>query len=524
MCPLWRSFAHGMRIQTRSIVIMFSKALAQASTIALAIILVRIVDQEVFGTYRQLILVFTTVSSLLSLQLEASLFYYVPKISGLELRSLAVQTTLFGLFASAVSALVIFFGAGLIAEQFSNPDLVTPLRVMALYPLTEKILILAPTFMISVDRVIRASVYSLVASVGRVIATVAAFATGASLTNVVWAMVGISALVTTTAIIDMIRLTPAAPIKFDKSLVRGQLSYCLPLFATALVGVLNIQYDKLLIVNYFKDAALYGVYSNGAMELPVVVIVTSSVTSAIMPNLVSLVHAGKLREAIAIWQEAARKCSFVILTAFAFLLSMPGEFMVMLYGIEYAEATWPFLVYLMILPIRVTLYASLLRAAGDTRSIAVIAAISMVLNVILSTVLIFAGGGGLFSFMAPSIGTFFAIMATAALLLRRVCAKTGVPAGDIMRWGELSRMLLLALAASAITQFVPTPSFPTMSLTFSLAAMFVIRGFVFAILMLVISWISGFLNPDEKRLILAPITWISRRRAPASSAGESSEI
>lgn len=490
---------------------MFSKALAQASTIALGIILVRMISKEEFGTYRQLILIFTTASTLLSLQLEASLFYYVPKVQSDELRSLAVQTTLFGLGASALSSLVMFFGAAWIADAFENQQLVAPLRVMAIYPLTEKILILAPSFMISIDRAIRASVYSLLASVGRVVATLTAFATGASLTNVIWAMVLVSLVVTGTAILDMIRLTPPAPLRFDRKLVREQLSYCLPLFATALVGVLNVQFDKLLISGYFKSAEEYGIYSNGAMEIPVLAIITSSVNNAIMPNLVALAHEGKFKQVIAIWQEAARKCSFIILPTFAFLLAMPFDFIVLLYGAPYEKATLPFIVYLLVLPIRVSLYSTLLRAAGDTRSIAVIAAISMVMNMILSTGLIFLGGGSLFSFVAPSIGTFLAIWLTASLLLRKICAKTGIPASEIMRWGELSRMLALSLAAALIAQHIPTPQFPMERPEFTLAVLFLIRGTGFAVLMVLLSWGTGFLNPDEKRMILTPITYPLRR-------------
>ena len=499
-----------MRIRNRSFIIMLSKTLAQASTIALGICLVRMIDQTLFGTYRQMILALTTVSTLLSLQLEDSLFYFVPRTQVDRLRPLLAQTALLGLFTSAVSATVLFFGADTLAAWFDNPEVAGPLRVIALYPLTEKLVVLVPAFMLSRDKAIRAAGYSLAASVGRVIAVITAFLLGGSLMTVATAMVSVSLIITAIAVWDIIRSTTPTSLKPDAALAREQISYCVPLFMTSLVGVVNVQWDKWLISTNF-DAAMYGIYSCGAMELPIIGIITASVNAAIMPNLVTLMHEKKPREAINIWQEGTRKCSLIIIPAFAFMISVPVDFMTLLYGPKYGLAALPFAVYLLTLPFRVAMYATLLRAAGRTRPIAVYTIIGLLLNMALSTAFLMLGRGTMWAFVGPSFGAILATGIIVVLLLRKVCAVTGHRASEIMRWNELLRIMGISLAAAIIMLLVPIPLPAALPLTATLAMKLAIRGLLFTVVLSALMWMFKFLHDDEIRLAQAPWRMVKRR-------------
>ncbi|MBX3395141.1 MAG: oligosaccharide flippase family protein [Phycisphaerae bacterium] len=511
-----------MRIRTRSFIIMFSQGLSQASTIALSICLVRMIDQTLFGTYRQMMLVLSSATALLAIQFEASLYYYVPKLGSDRHRLLLLQSVGLSFVVSAVSSAVMFFGADLIAESFQNPAISAPVKILSLFPLSERLLALVPAYLLSTDRALRSSVISLASTVGRVLAVLIAFGLGASLENVAWSMVGVGAVTTLIAVADMFRFTLPAPLKPDWVLIRGQLGYCLPLFMTGLVGVLNREFDKFLISLYYRDEVIYGIYSVGAMELPIIGIVTSSVTAAIMPNLVSLMHEQKLREAVFIWQEAARKCSMVIIPTFAFFATIPGDFIVLLYGPKYAMAAWPFVIFLMLLPIRVALYATLMRAAGDTKPIAFYSVYCLMLNAAVATLLIYAGQRSLLSFLAPSIGTVVATLAMAALLLRRVCRITNMRPRDIMRWDELLRILSLSLIAACVSLFIPTPELEGAKTSFVLAAKLAIRGVAFGVLLVALMWYARFLTDDERRLALSPIRLIVgrfKRRPPEDREG-----
>ena len=69
-----------MRIRTRSIILTASNAITNATTVATAMILVRLISKEAFGSYRQVILVSGFIIGLVALDLPGSLFYFIPKL------------------------------------------------------------------------------------------------------------------------------------------------------------------------------------------------------------------------------------------------------------------------------------------------------------------------------------------------------------------------------------------------------------------------------------------------------------
>ena len=501
-----------MRIRNRSLIIMFSRGLTQATTIILGVVLVRLVSKEVFGTYRQGLLVYHLVVGLLSLNLDLSLYYFVPKFGAGRRGTLLLQTSMASLVLSAAMAVFMLVAAEPIARMFGNPALPPLIRILSLYPFVERLIILVPAFMISLDRPLRAGLYTLAASGGRIAVVVAVFALSDSLPAVMLSMVLVTAVVAAVGWADMARLAPRETWALDRSLILEQLSYCWPLWASAVVTVVNLELGKFIISVFFAPAD-YAVYSCGAVDLPVVTLVTMSVSAAIMPNLVTLVSQDNTRQALRIWQEATRKCSLVILPCFAFCLVVSQDLIVFVYGQAYALAAAPFAIYLLRLPVRVAVYGSLLRAVGRTAPVAIGAVVALVVNVPLSLGLTYLGGGGHLSFIGPSIGSVcasFAAMFYLQLNLRRVL---DVPFSRLMRWKELGSTLLLSVVCGAIV-FLAALALPDMPLAIKLA----LQGAAFAGLVILIMLRTGMLHDDERELLAIPLR-AARRLLTGGRAG-----
>jgi O-antigen/teichoic acid export membrane protein len=495
-----------MRIRTRIAIIMLSQGLSQATTIILGIILVRIISQETLGTYRQVFLVHALLVGILSFQLEVSLYYFLPKLGPERHRTLVVQTGATTLVMSAVVAAIMFLAAEPIARSMNSAELAALLRVFCLYPFFERLIALVPAFMISLDRATWAAAYSLVFSVGRVGVTALVFALGGSLATVMWASVVLTAAVALVGCAAMLRLS-AGKVRLDFDLILQQLHYAWPILATSLVATINAQYDKLLISAFF-DPAVYAVYSCGAFELPFISIINTSIARATMPNLVTLADAGKKANALHLWQEGARKCSLVAFPCFAFFLVIGPDLMVLMYGADYSMAAWPFAVYLLALPIHITVYGSIFRALGRTKPIAVSAIVALVTNVVLSTSLMWAGGGTLLAFVGPSAGAVGASLAMAGYLLWRLKGVIGVPLSDVMRWKELGKLLLLCVICALPVLALRLPPLPLIARLAVQAAAFV------AIIVAALIW-TGMLKADEKDILRLPLRIIQRSRSGA---------
>lgn len=491
-----------MRIRTRSFVIMLSQGLTQVATIVLGIILVRLISKETFGIYRQVNLVYVLVAGVLSLQLNSSLYYFVPKLGLERRRTLLVQTFLVTFGTALVIGGVMFFAAGAIARMFNNPELVVLIRIFALYPFVERLVILIPAFMISIDRAIRAGAYILATAVARIAAVVAMFALGFGLSTVMWSVVVVGGVVAVVGCADMLRLCPVGKWRVDRGLLIEQFHYSWPLLATAIVGTINIQLDKFLISGFF-DPSTYAVYSCGAMQLPIIALVTASVGAAMMPNLVKMGEAGKIKDALHVWQEGARKCSFVIFPCFAFFLAFGYDFMVLLYGQDYSMAAWPFRIYLCSLPIRVAIYATLFRAVGQTRPIAIGAVIALALNATVSTTLVILGNKGIVSFIGPAVGTVVASCGSWSYLLWQITRVTGVSFSRIMRWKELSRVLLVCVVCGVIVFVMPLPALPLM---LKLA----VQAAIYLVIFLTVVLMTRLLNEDEKEILFWPWNFLKK--------------
>jgi len=492
-----------VRIRTRSFIIMLSQGLTQATTLILGIILVRLISKQTFGTYRQARLVYMFLAGVLSLQLGNSLYYFIPKYGYKLRRILLIQTFLVTFATALIIGGVMFFGAGIIAQIFNNHDLAPLIRILALYPFVERLVILIPAFMISVDRAVRAGVYTLISVATRIGAVVTMFALGFELSAVMWSVVVVGGIIALIGCADMLRLSPGRSWRVDRSLIAKQFQYSWPLLATAIVGTINLQFDRFLISAFF-DAPTFAVYSCGAIELPVIAIVTASVSAAMMPNLVTMTEQGRIGDALHTWQEAARKCSFIIFPCFVFFLVFGYDFMVLLYTQEYSLASWPFRIYLCQLPIRVAIYATLFRAVGQTRPIAIGAMVALALNVTVSTALVIIGNKSIISYIGPAVGTVVASYGSWLYLLWQLTRSMSIPFFRIMRWKELTLILLVCVICGLIAFAVPLPS---LSLMIKLA----VRATIYLAVLLIAMVVTTMLKEDERQMLLLPWNFIKEK-------------
>ncbi len=107
-----------MRIRTRSILIMTFQGITQATQVILGMVLVRLISKEMLGSYRQVALSYALIAGIFSLQLESSLYYFLPKLGSERRRELLTQTLLTTGLLSLVISLAMFLTAGLFAAQF----------------------------------------------------------------------------------------------------------------------------------------------------------------------------------------------------------------------------------------------------------------------------------------------------------------------------------------------------------------------------------------------------------------------
>ena len=96
-------------------------------------------------------------------------------------------------------------------------------------------------------------------------------------------------------------------------------TYGAPLSASLIVGKLNVQVDKYMIL-YLLSPAAFAVFTVGAIELPLVASLAYSVTTALVPTLVKAHQSGNTAEFINYWHGSMAKVATVMMPLFVFFM------------------------------------------------------------------------------------------------------------------------------------------------------------------------------------------------------------
>jgi O-antigen/teichoic acid export membrane protein len=359
-------------LQSKSVkVIMLSvgQGLNVLAMIFVASYLSRVMSQSEYGTYRQTFLVYEFASPLLILGMPQALFVFVGRKPDLAKQYTLVNMGM--LFASGLlfGLLILTLGKNLISELWDNPALSASLGIMSLYGC-----FFYPTQTISgclmgigkAHLVLTYNVSTRILIMASVIGAVVIWGPYAS-TALMGVMLGtiLSLLV---AISLVVKFCPQSEEKFSWAMLREQVGFAVPVGLASLFGSISLSIDR-LIVSCLTNAENYAIYANGAVELPIVGIITGSITAVIMPEMSAAFAAGDKSKALELWHQAAVKSALVLFPICALFMISADTFITLLYSEKYAASAIPFRYYLLLLPARIVVFGALFQAMNKPREV-----------------------------------------------------------------------------------------------------------------------------------------------------------
>jgi O-antigen/teichoic acid export membrane protein len=165
----------------------------------------------------------------------------------------------------------------------------------------------------------------------------------------------------------------------DSSFIRNgeYLHYVLSLFVAAFLGVSMDYVDSFLVLHYF-DSGFYAVFRYGARELPLSLLLLSSLSNAIVPKLVYYDLQG------ADIRHRTLKLMHWLFPPAILLMFLSPYLYEWVYNAEFIPSAYIFNIYLLILTSRVLLPQSYCLARKQSRILVVSGVIEIVLNIVLS--------------------------------------------------------------------------------------------------------------------------------------------
>jgi O-antigen/teichoic acid export membrane protein len=200
------------------------------------------------------------------------------------------------------------------------------------------------------------------------------------------------------------------------------------------------------MVAWFCTLDEYAVFENGAFELPLIGVITGSMTSVLLVHYRLMLAKQEYHEIIALLHRAMMKSAVALMPAMFFLLCVAPEFMVCLFGAKYRESAPVFQVYLLMLPVRTMAFGAIALAAGKTKALTIVSLVGLAINFVLNFMAI-----SMFGYIGSAIATVLIVYAVGAYG-RALIAKSILQCSmsQFVPWANFGMLSACAAAATPL--------------------------------------------------------------------------
>ncbi|MBS1788272.1 MAG: oligosaccharide flippase family protein [Acidobacteria bacterium] len=428
-----------------------AKGTALVLALALPLILVRHLNPEQLGLYRQAFQILTTTLSLLGLQVAASAYYFTPREP--ERKSQV-----------ALNVLVFYLGVGaLVAVLFASfPRWVTPILngdgLVPVVPLLGGTILLwlvalnMESIVIANGDIRWSSVMTVLIQLLKTSLLILAAVIGRSVYAMMFAAVLIGIIHCLVCVVYLRRKFGKFWQGFDWQLFKAQLANALPFGIGGIAYIIQFDMHNYYVTSHFTPAE-FAVYSIGCFQLPILQVLIDSVETILLPEIARLEKDRAYQKIFRVWINSMRMLGFAILPICAFLFVLRREFILTLFTATYAAATSIFAINLFNLLLYILLIGTVLRAFPELKYFRIKFCLFLLPVTWLALYFGVKTSGMVGVISAVALTRLLDASVTMTVLVRRL----ELTWQDLKQFGVLGRLVSAALIASGITFVVKFP-------------------------------------------------------------------
>lgn len=427
-----------------SLLITASKFTSLIINLLCAMILSRMRTLQEYGTYSQLLMVNSLVSSFLVLGLPNSINYFLAKSdSAVTRHKFLNQYFTISTILAVLSGMLLLFLLPVTEMYFRNPDISSYAFFLLLYPFASITMSAIESILVIYERPLLLVTYRFLNSLSLLGVLIVSDAYSLNFHQYLFLFLfteltfAVAVLGITSYLAGLLRFT------FDLYAIREIFAFCAPIGLASAVGTISLELDKLLITHFFSTAE-YAIYANAAKELPLTTLV-SATTMVAMPKIVQMLHKEKIAQAVNLWKNVfVFNYTIMGLLVFGIVCYAP-EVITILYSDKYIPGVTVFRIYTCLLLLRCAYFGMFLSATGETKPIFKTSIIILVLNVFFNILLYYWLG-----FIGPAIATVLTTFFSAYMLLWHSSKKLGIPIADFLPLKELFNITIICCTFAII--------------------------------------------------------------------------
>lgn len=358
------------------------QALTTLASLATLMVASRFLTKYDYATYKQTFLAYDFAASFLMLGLPNALFYFLPRAKSGQQKLIGATLLLLIMAGGIFSIFILLGGAQVLSLRFANPNLSETMLWLIPYPFFVMPAACLSAVLVFTEHTFRLSIYNIFAALLQGLVVVAAMLYFRDYKSAVIAKVVVAGILLPIAVKLMFSVTNGKLQFPEMHFLFNILRYSLPLGMASMLGNIMVQFHS-IIVSSLCPPEQFAVYINGAIEVPLISIITGSITTVVFAEMSTLCHTGNKESALELFHKASIKSATILFPTMCFLLANAKSFIVIVCSEEYIASAVPFAIYLLALPIRIVVYGSALMALGMTRTILIRSVIDLGVNGIL---------------------------------------------------------------------------------------------------------------------------------------------
>ena len=353
---------------------LFSTGVALVS----AMILSRYFTKEDYGTYKQVIYIYSTTQIVFTLGLPRCFSYFLPRIPIEEAKETIKKITNIFYVTGLIFSILLFITAPLLAEGFNNQKLTIAIRIYS--PVA---LFLLPTMglegiLSTYQKSEYIALYNALTRIFMLLCVVLpVIIYHGSYQMALWGFV-ISSFITYLLAVYLKNI-PLRGVRHQRTNItyKDIWAFSLPLMTANIWGALINSTDQFFISRYFGTEA-FANFSNGAAQLPFVGMVMASTVTVLTPVFTKDIHNQNFSEVINLWQRSTIKASKLLIPLIIYFIIFAKPLMVLMYGNQYAESSIYFQIKQLTAFTQVITAGALIMAIGHTSYYSRIHAIALI--------------------------------------------------------------------------------------------------------------------------------------------------
>ncbi|HET8541758.1 MAG TPA: oligosaccharide flippase family protein [Anaeromyxobacter sp.] len=484
-------------ILTRARPLLAARLAGAALSIAVPMVLARVLLPASYGTFKQAWLVSQTLVMMLPMGLTQSLYYFVPREPALRDRFVA-QALWTHLALGALGGALLLAGRPLLAAHFGNSHLGATMGWTA--ALTALTIAGAPLDVAwnASGRIGAAALARLATEGLRSLALVA----GAVLYgSVEGALAGMTLATLARAAFGFVALARRHGLAVRADALRRQVAYALP-FGLAFLLIVPQQQFHQYAVGAAVTAAAFAIYSIGTFQLPVVDVLYTPVSELLQIGLAESDGAGRPpRAGLALFHEAVLQLSFAFLPLTGLLFVVAPALIELVFSPVYLPAAPIFRATVVSVLLAALPLDGVMRARAQNRFMLALSAAKLAV-----TVPLVLGGLRWVGPIGALLGWIAAEVLARGAMLRRAATLFDAPPSRILPLRALARQ------AGATLFAMPQAWLVLQAVSGPLLLRLTASGVAFAVAYLGLSWARGWL----------PAGWVGLFRARRADAAPAS--